>query len=763
MGFRRSLALLVAGTLVPLLVFSVVAVHQYSRQRNAAAEHALLDAARVQVVALDKHFEATIAALRVLGTSEHLDAGDLRAFYRQCRRAIETREEWRTISLFDVSGRRLLITSESFGSSLPGPPQAMAEPFRRLVETAAPNVSDLFQSPVSHRHGVSVGVPIARGAGVRWVISAGMSADALGKLVASQRALPDSTVTLLDRRYRIVASSHGHQALGEFAPPRFVKIAAGTPEGISREPTPDGTSARTAFSRSAVFGWTASIAVPVSGGIVERPVQAILGVGVVLLLIGLAIAGWAGRRISRPIEALALAAKQIGRGETVQPVPSGITEVAALSAALVGASQDRARSEADLAQASERLRILHEIDRGIIAAETPVAIAEATVGRVRELMGVPRVILNLFDLEAGQAEWLAAAGRRRLHVGPGVRYPLALMGDVDALRRGELQAIDVDALPRSREAEALLASGVHAYVVVPMLAGGELIGALSFGDATGLFSPEQVSIAREVAAQMAIAIAQAQLHERIQRQAAELEQRVQERTRELEVANQELDAFSYSISHDLRAPLRAMQGFTEALLEDYGGRLDAAGKDYAQRVVAASRRMDLLIQDLLAYSRLSRTELPLETVSVETVVDEVCAQMATELKSRGAEIGVDRPLARVMAHRAVFGQVLTNLLSNAVKFVGPTTAPRIRIRTDVRGDWVRLWVEDNGIGIPPEHQERIFRVFERLHGVEQYPGTGIGLAIVQRGIARLGGRVGVESAPAEGSRFWVELKSAETR
>lgn len=763
MGFRRSLALLVAGTLVPLLVFSVVAVHQYSRQRNAAAEHALLDAARVQVVALDKHFEATIAALRVLGTSEHLDAGDLRAFYRQCRRAIETREEWRTISLFDVSGRRLLITSESFGSSLPGPPQAMAEPFRRLVETAAPNVSDLFQSPVSHRHGVSVGVPIARGAGVRWVISAGMSADALGKLVASQRALPDSTVTLLDRRYRIVASSHGHQALGEFAPPRFVKIAAGTPEGISREPTPDGTSARTAFSRSAVFGWTASIAVPVSGGIVERPVQAILGVGVVLLLIGLAIAGWAGRRISRPIEALALAAKQIGRGETVQPVPSGITEVAALSAALVGASQDRARSEADLAQASERLRILHEIDRGIIAAETPVAIAEATVGRVRELMGVPRVILNLFDLEAGQAEWLAAAGRRRLHVGPGVRYPLALMGDVDALRRGELQAIDVDALPRSREAEALLASGVHAYVVVPMLAGGELIGALSFGDATGLFSPEQVSIAREVAAQMAIAIAQAQLHERIQRQAAELEQRVQERTRELEVANQELDAFSYSISHDLRAPLRAMQGFTEALLEDYGGRLDAAGKDYAQRVVAASRRMDLLIQDLLAYSRLSRTELPLETVSVETVVDEVCAQMATELKSRGAEIGIDRPLARVMAHRAVFGQVLTNLLSNAVKFVGPTTAPRIRIRTDVRGDWVRLWVEDNGIGIPPEHQERIFRAFERLHGVEQYPGTGIGLAIVQRGIARLGGRVGVESAPAEGSRFWVELKSAETR
>ncbi len=762
MGFRRSLALLVAATLLPLLAFSVVAVHQYGRERNAAAEHALLDAARVQVVALDKHFEATIAALRVLGTSEHLDAGDLLAFYRQCRRAVETRAEWRTISLFDRGGRRLLITSEPFGSALPGPPQTMTDPFRRLVESAAPNVSDLFESPLSRRYGVSVGVPVLRGGEVRWVLSAGMSPDALGTLVTSQRALPDWTVTLLDRRFRIVASSRGQPTLGEFAAPSFVKIASGTVEGTSRGAAADGISALTAFSRSEVFGWTASITVPVSGGIFQRPVQAILAVGAMLLLTGLTVAVWAARRISRPIEALALAAQQIGRGETVQPVPSGVTEVAALSTALVGASRDRVRAEAELARAGERLRILHEIDRGLIAAETPVVIAEATIGRVRELLGVPRAIVNLFDLEAGEGEWLAAAGRRRVHVGPGVRFPLALMGDVDALRRGEVQTVDAEALPRSPATEALLASGIRVYMVVPMIAGGELIGALSFGDAAGPFSPEQLGIAREVAAQMAIAIAQARLYERVKRQAVELEQRVEERTRDLEAANQELDAFSYSISHDLRAPLRAMQGFTESLLEDYGERLDATGQDYAQRIVAASHRMDLLIQDLLAYSRLSRTDVRLEPVDVETVVDEVCAQLVTELNGRRAEISVDRPLARVLAHRTVFGQILANLLTNAVKFVSPTTRPRIRIWTEARGDRARLWVEDNGIGILPEHRERIFRTFERLHGVEQYPGTGIGLAIVQRGVARLGGQVGVESTPGQGSRFWVELVSAET-
>jgi PAS domain S-box-containing protein len=229
----------------------------------------------------------------------------------------------------------------------------------------------------------------------------------------------------------------------------------------------------------------------------------------------------------------------------------------------------------------------------------------------------------------------------------------------------------------------------------------------------------------------------------------------------LAAANQELDAFSYSISHDLRAPLRAMQGFSEALLEDYGARLDATGHDYAQRIVAASRQMDALIQDLLAYSRVVRAEVSLAPVSLETVVDEACGALEVEIKEREGEILVERPLGRVLAHRAVLGQIVSNLLGNALKFTRPDTPPRVRVRGERQGGRMRLWVEDNGIGIAPEHHERIFRAFERLHGVQQYPGTGIGLAIVQKGAARLGGQAGVESEPGAGSRFWVELAAAE--
>jgi PAS domain S-box-containing protein len=230
---------------------------------------------------------------------------------------------------------------------------------------------------------------------------------------------------------------------------------------------------------------------------------------------------------------------------------------------------------------------------------------------------------------------------------------------------------------------------------------------------------------------------------------------------ELDVVNRELDAFCYSISHDLRAPLRAMQGFSEALLEDYGDRLDATGHDYAQRIVGASRQMDTLIQDLLAYSRLVRTEIALDPVSLEAVVDETCGPLEREVKERGGEIAVERPLGRVLAHRAVLGQIVGNLLTNALTFARPEAPPRVRIHAERAPGRVRLWVEDNGIGIAAEHRERIFRAFERLHGLQQYPGTGIGLAIVQKGALRLGGQAGVESEPGTGSRFWVDLREAE--
>jgi signal transduction histidine kinase len=202
-----------------------------------------------------------------------------------------------------------------------------------------------------------------------------------------------------------------------------------------------------------------------------------------------------------------------------------------------------------------------------------------------------------------------------------------------------------------------------------------------------------------------------------------------------------------------------MYGLAHALVEDYGDTLDEQARDYARRIVHEASHLDQLIRDLLEYSRLTRIEVALEAVNVQDVVDAALHNLDEDIRARHAVVEVEPNLPQLRANRTVLIQVLTNLISNAVKFGG--SEPTVRVRAQNENGRARIWVEDEGIGIAPKHHERIFRAFERLHGEERYPGTGIGLAIVHKAIERLGGRVGVESQEGQGSRFWFELPRAE--
>ena len=247
-----------------------------------------------------------------------------------------------------------------------------------------------------------------------------------------------------------------------------------------------------------------------------------------------------------------------------------------------------------------------------------------------------------------------------------------------------------------------------------------------------------------------------ELHKKNQ-QIRSLNEQLEKRIAQLTETNQALEAFTYSIAHDLRAPLRAMLGFSRALLEDYGAKMDASGQEFANRIVSSAKRMDDLIQDLLSYSRLSREQIKLGPVKLEAALDEVLKQCEPQAWEKEAEIRVETMLSEVWAHKGVLVQMLANLVSNSLKFVATGVKPCVRIWAEEDDGWVRLSIQDNGIGIASEHHQRIFRVFERLHSTEQYPGTGIGLANVSKAAERMGGRVGVESQPDQGSRFWVEL------
>ncbi|MDZ7952341.1 sensor histidine kinase [Nostoc sp. DedQUE09] len=244
-----------------------------------------------------------------------------------------------------------------------------------------------------------------------------------------------------------------------------------------------------------------------------------------------------------------------------------------------------------------------------------------------------------------------------------------------------------------------------------------------------------------------------------------LEERVSERTaelkaanRDLAVVNQDLEAFTYSISHDLREPLRAIQMFGSILLENQDRESNLENQqDYLQRIIASTQQADKLVQDLLEYSRLSRTEMPLQPINLSLLMIQILRQLELEITQQQARVQVEQPLAEVTGNPTIVIQVVTNLLTNAIKFVAPGVQPQLRIWTEKRNKLVRLWVQDNGIGIKKTHQKRIFNPFERLHSYEVYPGSGIGLAIVRKGVERMGGQVGVESQPGQGSRFWIDL------
>jgi signal transduction histidine kinase len=248
--------------------------------------------------------------------------------------------------------------------------------------------------------------------------------------------------------------------------------------------------------------------------------------------------------------------------------------------------------------------------------------------------------------------------------------------------------------------------------------------------------------------------------ERAHREIGELNTALEARLHELESVNQDLESFAYSVSHDLRAPLRAMEGFSVALLEDYSDRLDETGKRYASWIVESAAQMSSLIRDLLEYSRLARAELDLEEVSLARIVQEAVEVLQGTVRSTDADVRLTDLGQRVLAHAPTLTRMVVNLLANALTYVEDGERPRVRIRAEAREGMVRLCVEDEGIGIEPEHLERIFGVFERLHEADRYPGTGVGLAIVAKGAERMNGRVGVESGPGRGSRFWIELGEA---
>ena len=293
---------------------------------------------------------------------------------------------------------------------------------------------------------------------------------------------------------------------------------------------------------------------------------------------------------------------------------------------------------------------------------------------------------------------------------------------------------------------------------------------------------------RELVARRKAEEALRQARDELVRANADLERKVEKRTAQLVEANANLQTFTYTAAHDLGSPLRCIKGFSKIAVDDYAEKLGPEGRSILVRVVESADQMQRLLTDLLEYSKMSQADLKLEALNLGQAVSEAVAMLEEDIRCKNAVVTVTEPLPYVIGHLATVVLLINNFVSNALKFIALEVQPQIRIwaepwnlepgsvtapereasesadfpRSALLAPAVRLWVEDNGIGIAPEHLQRIFGAFERLHAKHVYPGTGLGLAIVRKGAERMGGRVGVESQPGKGSRFWVELRMVQS-
>ncbi|MCB9079379.1 MAG: GAF domain-containing protein [Anaerolineaceae bacterium] len=422
---------------------------------------------------------------------------------------------------------------------------------------------------------------------------------------------------------------------------------------------------------------------------------------------------------------------------------------------------ERKRAEELLQRYNQRLMHLHEIDRNIIMAHSPKTIADTVLAHIRRLIPCWRASVLLYEPDTNEIVILASAANGQTAIQPDVRFaaPAEQMSQLVLTERYYLVE-DIHTLPEPIPplVRLAIAEGTHSYLNVLLVVEQKLIGALTLGSKTrGAFTEEDIQITIEVANQIAIAIHQARLKEAIERHSAELEQRVARRTAQLEAANKELESFSYSVSHDLRAPLRAINGFAAIIARRHRPNLNEEGRHYADNIVLASDRMGELIDDLLQYSRLGRGGARRKPVPLREVFDPLASDLAGHLAEIGGTLSLADDLPTVMGDRTLLGRVFTNLLENAVTYRQADVPVQVTVSCQVEGQDVIVCVGDNGIGIPAQHHHKVFNIFQRLHSDDDYPGTGIGLATVKKSVELLGGQVWIESVVGEGSKFFIQL------
>ena len=406
---------------------------------------------------------------------------------------------------------------------------------------------------------------------------------------------------------------------------------------------------------------------------------------------------------------------------------------------------ERKASKQALRRYANRLEILRDIDQAILAAESPEEIASEVIQRAQRILPFKSATVTVIDEASETARVLATCENNPLDAPTTLSIEEVYLND--GLEEGETEVIsdaDYESVPTAKQ--RIREMGLRSILCLPMIVEGDVIGVMHVGRTEpDAFTDNDWQVGRELADHMAVALRQSQLLSEVQKQRERLEDRVQERTKELE-------SFTYSVSHDLRSPLRAIDGFACMLLDTHADQLDDEGQRMLQVIYENTQKMGQLIDDLLALARLGRREMRRQSVDMEALAQEVFDERTRNVPDRTVTFELES-VPHAYADRAMMRRVLENLLSNALKFTRDVDAPRIKMGAyDADGDTV-YYVRDNGAGFDADYADKMFGVFERLHDEDEFAGTGVGLAIVERVLRRHDGQAWADGDVGDGATF----------
>ncbi len=730
------LTFLTLGAVTPLALLAWVTIREISTSSQALQDRAQVDTVRALALAVDGEVRSWKAAATTLAESKSIQPDRLAEFYEEAQQVAARHEGWVVLTV--ASGKQLVNTIRPYGSPLSK--TSSPETIDAIFREGKPIVSDLIYGKNAQQYLLAVAVPVIRGGKVIYCLTLNFSPQRLTRLLQSQR-LPGSWVAAINDRQRgvVARSVLSETRIGKPVVEWFAAATQTAESGIVTGPLVDGRPGLVAFQRLQEVPWIVALAVPTAELHSAAPLWRFISLGVILGLAAVGMAVYAGRKLMEPVSRLAQTGGRLLQGEGVDLAPpSGIREVEALQRAVAEASEAiqaryrereqaaetlRRANEALEARVRERTADLAKANEALQAVNTALQDdiqqrrqAEAEIrGLARFPAENPHPVLRLnregiilYANKASQVllrEWGCAVGSRAPDPWPDMTR--------DAFASSSRKGVDLTCGDR-----------IYSIFIAPVPEAGYL----------NLYASDITERARA-------------------------EERLKQTLAELERSNQELERFAYVASHDLQEPLRMVASFTQLLARRYQDRLDQDGKEFIAFAVDGATRMQRLIRDLLAYSRVSTHGGRLAPTDADGALHDALANLQAGIRDTGAVITHDA-LPTVWADATQLTQVFQNLVGNAIKFHG-AAPPRVHVTaTPKDGEWV-FAVVDNGIGIEPQYFDRIFVMFQRLHPVGRYPGTGIGLALCSRIVQRHGGRLWVESTPGRGSTFSFTVKRQE--